>query len=58
MSTLSVQFLGGSVLTTVIGLVGAALALAGLYLVAPPLALVAVGAALIRYAVVREKETT
>lgn len=45
-------------LTTVIGLVGAALALAGLYLVAPPLALVAVGAALIRYAVVREKETT
>lgn len=39
-----------------IGLIGIIAVLVGLYLIAPPLTLVAFGVLLIRYAVVREKE--
>jgi hypothetical protein len=46
------------VLNTFIGLLGAIAVLVGLYLIAPPLALVAVGVALVRYATLREREAT
>lgn len=45
-------------LTLLIGLVGILAVLVGLYCLAPPLALVALGGALVRYAVIREKEAT
>lgn len=43
-------------LTIFISFVGTIAVLVGLYFIAPPLALVAVGVALVRYAIVHERE--